>query len=381
MGESMNLLEDYLRAVAILLPPDQREDIVAELRDMILTRLEALEADRGRPLSEAETEAALREVGHPLVVAARYRGGPQHVVGPALYPYWMFAVKLAVTIQAALAVIVFLARAFSGANMAAAFGDTVGSALTGAATLVGFATVAAWLIERYGVKIDYLDRWRVRDLKALDVAAWDLRGLGGRLSAAQAPARARRGWTGQGLVSRAVGAIASGALLILWWSGILRFPIVGNLSDLAYLGISPGPLADVDWIALWQAMLWPVIAYGVAIILQGALILARPGARRLRGAFDVAIGAVQIAAVAWFWQASPIAAAVRVDSVTAFAVRMKAAFGHGAPVPLAALITLTLVATAIGALAQMGRGAWDILERTPVKEGRATRPAPSGGLR
>src|SRR5579875_1893492 len=99
----MDLVEDYLHFVALLLPRAQREDIVAELRDTILTRIEAREAELGRKLTPDETEQVLREIGHPLLVAARYREGPQHLVGPALYPYWAFAVKLALTIVAALA--------------------------------------------------------------------------------------------------------------------------------------------------------------------------------------------------------------------------------------------------------------------------------------
>ena len=67
----MDLVNEYLRAVAALLPKAQRDDIVAELRDTILTRIEEREADLGRPLTDDEIEAVLREVGHPVVVAAR----------------------------------------------------------------------------------------------------------------------------------------------------------------------------------------------------------------------------------------------------------------------------------------------------------------------
>ena len=38
----MDLVERYLKAVAAQLPKDNREDIVAELRDEIMGRLEAL---------------------------------------------------------------------------------------------------------------------------------------------------------------------------------------------------------------------------------------------------------------------------------------------------------------------------------------------------
>jgi hypothetical protein len=40
----MDLLDRYLAAVAALLPKTQREDIVAELRDILLNQMEEKEA-------------------------------------------------------------------------------------------------------------------------------------------------------------------------------------------------------------------------------------------------------------------------------------------------------------------------------------------------
>src|SRR6185503_18548511 len=56
----MDLVNQYLRAVAALLPRAQRDDITAELRDIILTRIEAREAALGRKLSPDEIEQELR---------------------------------------------------------------------------------------------------------------------------------------------------------------------------------------------------------------------------------------------------------------------------------------------------------------------------------
>ena len=39
--------------------------------------------------------------------------------------------------------------------------------------LIGVATCAAWFIERRGARIGYLDSWRVRDLRYLEMVAWD----------------------------------------------------------------------------------------------------------------------------------------------------------------------------------------------------------------
>src|SRR5690606_30466206 len=40
-GRAMGLIEKYLRAVAAQLPPDAREDVIAELRDDLMSRVEA----------------------------------------------------------------------------------------------------------------------------------------------------------------------------------------------------------------------------------------------------------------------------------------------------------------------------------------------------
>ena len=78
----MDIIERYLEAVAAQLPTEDREDIVAELRDLILSRVEAREEELGRTLSDEEKEAILHEIGHPLIVAARYRKGPDSLIGP-----------------------------------------------------------------------------------------------------------------------------------------------------------------------------------------------------------------------------------------------------------------------------------------------------------
>ena len=59
----MDMVERYLEAVAAQLSADEREDIVAELRDLILSRFEAKEEELGRALTDDEKEAILREIG------------------------------------------------------------------------------------------------------------------------------------------------------------------------------------------------------------------------------------------------------------------------------------------------------------------------------
>ncbi len=360
----MDLVEDYLRAVGLLLPEGQREDITAELRDVILSRVEAREAELGRPLGELEIEAVLREIGHPLVVAARYRGGPQHVVGPALYPYWAFAVKVTVTLQCVVAAVIFVLRALGGGHVVLAFDQAVGSALTGSATLVGIATVIAWVVERRGLRVPYLDRWRVRDLRGLAFVSWDVGVWRERLAAASAPAPGRRAWLhvvperASVRAGHALGAIAGGAVLILWWTGILPLAIVAAPAELRDLGVAPDPITAIDWVRLKAALFWPVIAYGLAVIAQGVVRLARPGATRLLALFDLAIAAGVLITAIWLWTGSPLMPFIQADSVAQFALRLKTAFGHGAPIDPTPILSLLVISLAFGAVVRAMRGAW-----------------------
>ena len=422
----MNLVDEYLRAVSLLLPKAQREDITAELRDTVLSRIEAREETLGRALTDDETEAVLREIGHPVVIAARYREGPQHVVGPAVYPYWAFVVKAVFAIQVAVAVLVLFARAMAGGDFAYALGQAISSLVSGGIVLVGIATIAAWLIERQGVRIGYFDTWRVRDLRFLEYVAWDwdtLRdGLAGRgwpgqahwrrpgpppppsspppssprpnppsssSSSASSGARAQAEagsaprtdappsssasslhmpsapppppvWSPMG---RGAALLAGGALLVLWWLGLMRFDFGLSPAELRANGLEPGALADVDWDALRMSLFWPVLAYGAAIFLRGVVQVAYPWAVRLHGLLEAMTGAAVTAFGAWLWTASPLAPAIRVDGFEEFVEHLAPLEGHAFPLPV--LGTVVVAILVVAGLCSLMRGLWDLMAGPP----------------
>ncbi|MGZ3272218.1 MAG: HAAS signaling domain-containing protein [Caulobacteraceae bacterium] len=366
----MDLIEDYLKAVAALLPRGQREDIVAELRDIILTRKEEREAMLGRTLKPDEIEALLREIGHPLVVAARYGEGPQHVVGPMLYPYWLFGVKVVLAIETAVATVAFVVGCLAYGDVGLAFGRALAMAVTGAATLIGFATVAAWLIERKGIRIDYLDNWHVKDLRAFtafegwDVfqAGGDARGRGAERPDPRPPPRPATGrvsprpWP----AARGVGLIAWSAVLLLWWAGGLHILGPRGFADLRE-AFDPGALAAADWSALKAELFWPVLAYVLALMAQGVVLAAWPRLIRLHGLLDVLLGAALLVLVIWLWNAPVLATSVQVDSVAGFVVRLVQGFAHGPPFLLPAIFTAGLVFTGFGAICRMIQGLFEAL--------------------
>ncbi len=96
----MKLLKQYLKAVKMYLPREQRKDIINELEENLLAEMEDREEALDRPLTELEQETILRKHGNPMEVAARY-GIPhrsvsfgRQLIGPALYPWYILVLWL-----------------------------------------------------------------------------------------------------------------------------------------------------------------------------------------------------------------------------------------------------------------------------------------------
>jgi hypothetical protein len=385
MGENMTLVDEYLRAIERLLPRDQREDIITELRDIVLSRIEAREAELGRALSEDEIEQELRKVGHPLVVAARYREGPQSVVSPALYPYWTFAVRVGATIAAIVALIVLAVVLIQTGDLGEALGRGVGEAVSLVVAVVGVVTLAAWAAERFGGE-RYLERWRVRDLKYLGLDIWDpdawarwfsadRRGKGeeartawrARRGALREEMRALRRHRRRSPTAEAIVGLVVITLVVLWWIGIIHPFAVGDVEELRAAGVDPGALASVDWGLLKAMVFWPVLGYCALVFAQCAAVLAAPRARWLTGLFDIAIGASVLFFIAWIWNVSPLTPAVRVDSAAELIVRLRGSI-TAAGVSIAPFVTLAIAFATFGGVWRLVRG---LIRLIPARPGEA----------
>ena len=90
----MSLLDRYLASVRSALPEAQRDDIINELSENLRSQIEDQESSLGRPLTDAEVDAMLKQHGHPLIVAARYHQEQRslsfgrEIIGPVLFPFY-----------------------------------------------------------------------------------------------------------------------------------------------------------------------------------------------------------------------------------------------------------------------------------------------------
>jgi hypothetical protein len=268
----MDLIDRYLDTVRLLLPGAQRDDIAAELRDALLSRREDREAGLGRPLSRQETEALLRDYGHPVVVAARY-GRQQYLIGPQLYPIYALVLKVVIAAVAFAAVLTgVVLAAVSPGQIGHAVGAAMGIVWTGGFAAIGVVTLVFAMVQRTGAGAKLLDNWRAHDLPRIST---------------------RRRPRGRSWPNHVADAVVQ-ALFLLWWTGVLPF-------GWATIPVQPRGVLSLGLAPIWHTLYWPVILGAVAAIVFDLVKLATPRRPRLATALGIVaqvwVGAIAVVAL------------------------------------------------------------------------------------
>ncbi len=229
-----NLVDRYLAAVSRQLPEKQRADITEELRDLLLSQVEAKEDSLGRPLTTDETETLLKDFGHPMAVAGRYRK-VQYLIGPDIFPFWWAGLKATLTILAGVYVVLLILSLASDLAEVPGF-PNLSTAIFNA---FGVVTLIAVAMEQLGLT-KHLYRWRPRGLPSAGIK----------------------------LKSRFDAVVEAGMAIVFlfWWFGVLHFqdwmPVPNSVS------IHLGPV--------FASLFWPIAAYAGMEVLVGLLaIVAR----------------------------------------------------------------------------------------------------------
>jgi hypothetical protein len=256
----MDLLENYLAAVRRNLPAAQAQDIVSEIRVELLDRAEEEEATTGH----VDWNGLLRQFGHPLVVAARYRQ-QQWLIGPEIYPFYVHFLKVITAIVLAVVVAIAAVKVgVRGGEPGALLAGFLGSVWSAAAATVGSVTILFVIFERFS------------NGKALEAANWQPMELPDVLDP-------------QPSVAGSIFEVAAGALFLLWWIGAIPTPA------LAWADFR------LEAAAIWDQLFWPVTALLAVRLIHNLIQWLRPRWKALRGVLGIgtAIGGLAIAAAVY----------------------------------------------------------------------------------
>ncbi len=276
----MNQIDAYLDAIRRLLPRETRDDVVAELRDALLTEIESEETERGHRLTDAETDSLLARFGAPRVVAARY-GAQSYLIGPRMYPVFVFVAKAIAALIGVIALIRIGVVAY-GAGPGAVVSSVVVPALLMLLILLAGVVVLLARAERL-------------PLPPLPWETWVP-----RAHVAHGPAVP--GWGRRPVIPRreTLPSLAWLTFWLVWWTGALP---LGDWFLWRWMPVAPAQVVtDLSPF---------VIAVLVADIVANAIALVRPRLARLYEAAQVAISGARLALTGLALRAAPLIVATR----------------------------------------------------------------------
>jgi hypothetical protein len=247
----MDLLERYLIAVAALLPAEQRADITAELRDILLSHLEERRSQLDRELSTEETEEVLRRHGHPVTIAAAYRA-QRPFISPWLAPWYWLVLRIVLGVGLIANLVVVCISIASGESLVRVVSSLVPALWHTAVEVTGALTIFALLLDRLGAA-----QWLEAGLARI-AATWRPRNLP---KAARPPRPTPIGW------SVALDLIGIG-LLVLW--------MTGNAGSVLVIG----PMVHVSPVAALDPLQWPLLL--IALTQAAVHVMTALGSQRVR---------------------------------------------------------------------------------------------------
>lgn len=313
----MDLIERYLNAIRRNLPSRNADDIVAELRDALASRIEDREEELGRPLTPGETAAIIKDFGHPLVVAARFRR-QQWLIGPDAFPFYLSVARIVLLVVAAITVVIGLVQVlFGDRDPLQALLQTIGGLSTSLLISLAIVTIVFVVLERTGFPVEHIGAWdpaQLPDIGDEQPGPWK--------SAAE---------------------VALSVAFLLWWSGIVRLPFAAGAADFR---IEPAPI--------FAQLYWPILALAAARLVHNLIQWLRPRWKLARGLTDGLTAIAGLILLALIYRAGQWATVVSTGIPAAQAAELQASLNLALKIAIVAIGVIWIFAC-LGALWSLSR--------------------------
>jgi len=272
----MELLDRYLQAVKKYLPLRRQDDIIAELRANMESQLEDKESELGRPLTLGEQEDWLRQIGHPIMVAARYQP-QQYLIGPAIFPVYWYVLRMtflwATVIYSIVSAVLIVSKTPNGTAVLEAMLRIPGVLLSAAAWITAVFAAFEFISTHFPDKIpspaSLSAKWHPNSLPPLEKPS--------------ATGKRPRSY------NQAVAEVVFGFLFLTWLVLVPQNPYLLFGPGAGFIQSAPFRLAPV-----WIAFFWWVVVLNVVQLLWRCIILWRGTWQQSRRLQDTAVKALGI---------------------------------------------------------------------------------------
>lgn len=146
-----DLINRYIYQVMKHLRSGNKNDIEVELRTLISDMLE--DKAQGDTPSQHAIDAVLKELGNPAELAAKYSEGPNYLISPAIYPFYLMVMKIVLYASFVGIIIASLLSLFTASdlNWYRAPGKLFADVFNGLFISFAWVTIIFALLDRKGV--------------------------------------------------------------------------------------------------------------------------------------------------------------------------------------------------------------------------------------
>jgi hypothetical protein len=278
----MELIDRYLQAVKFWLPKNQKQDIIAELSEDLREQVEEREERLGRKLNESEVAELLKQRGRPVLVANQFRP-QQQLIGPVLFPIYLFVLEVVGAFYLAPWILVWIAiavfrPAHPGQNLLTTIGllwtSFWGSFWPMAFFMIGSITVIFAILERVQNKSKFMEQWDPRKLPPV-----------------RDPNRIA--------ISASVTELIANMVFCTWWAfwvGELWYPAL-----IHFAGVT------IQLAPTWRYFFWGFLLLGVGNTVLAAVNLFRPYWTSERASLRLVSDVIGAALFCWLVKANIVA--------------------------------------------------------------------------
>jgi hypothetical protein len=196
-----------------------------------------------------------------------------------LYPFYIFAVKVALAIAAVAAVIpAAVGFATSGGLVDHVVLHAINGFIPTALKLIGLITIVGAMVERGWIKAGDFGQWKVSDLPTVST---------------------KTGWFRPKTRFEALFEVVVMTLFALWWGGLIDLPIgAGPYGREHDLQITLAPILT--------QLHTPILLLAIGQALSGLIVVVRPGWIAPRAAAEIVLSIAGIALAFALWRAMPL---------------------------------------------------------------------------
>jgi hypothetical protein len=170
-----DLLQRYIHEIGSRLPSKDQKDVMDELESLLTDTIEERSQESDGEQNTALVCQVLQDFGPPEEVAARYRGKPNYLIGPDLYPAFIRTLKLVFLIAGIITLVLVSISTLSQVRAGASAADISALAIwfdvfwNFAWSTFGIAVVVFAVIERNWVPpVRQEASWNPQDLPAIN---------------------------------------------------------------------------------------------------------------------------------------------------------------------------------------------------------------------